>query len=269
MLDVDQRALPEDWPVTLGGLIPNDCAIPSTIPSAVQLAPSAAGQQLNLPPGGAASDNLVLEVSSPRLERVSLEVTGRAAKKTLTLRLGTVGERYRLKIPLALSGDTAERVTLRADAKQLIVHTAQRCAIPESLRQLLVPSAGTHSLLGHTDRLTLSGFGDPEAADVRWAIGAQSSIEFWSDGQPLEVSLGLYNPIAGQQIIWALNGQPLELWSDLTAGQQLERTWRLTPLRGRNRLTMQVKSFNGSGSDFASGDARALSVMFNRFELTF
>jgi hypothetical protein len=76
-------------------------------------------------------------------------------------------------------------------------------------------------------------------------------------------------PLARSQITWALNGQPLEVWSDLAAGQRLERTWRLTPLSGRNRLTMTLKAFNGAGSNFASGDSRALSVMFGRFDLKF
>jgi alginate O-acetyltransferase complex protein AlgJ len=265
LLDVDQAGLPEDWPLTLGGLIPDGCAATTRLEST----PSASGQQINLPAGGAGSDNLVLEVSSPRLERVTVEVAGRASKNTVTVRLGLPNERYRLKVPLALTGESAERVTVQMDAKQLTVHSALRCAIPASLARLLMPSPGTHSMIGPTDRLTLNGFGDAEAAGVRWAVGMQSSIDFWSEGQPLEINVGVYNPIAGQRIAWTLNGQPLEVWADLKAEQQLERTWRLTPLRGRNRLAMTVKAFNGAGSDFASGDARALSVMFNRFDLTF
>ena len=114
------------------------------------------------------------------------------------------------------------------------------------------------------------GFADLEANGIRWAIGSQTTVYFWSlTAKTVKLDLDVYNPIENQEVRWFLNDQPLELWQGLKAEEIHQRQIILTPLRGKNTLRMQVKFFNGSGSDFAKGEARGLSVMFNRFQLIF
>ncbi len=262
LLDVDQAMLPEDWAARLGALIADGSPLP-------KLALPSANLEISVPSEARATDSMLLEVSSPSLERLKLEVIGLKSQKLLTLRLGAIGQRYRLKIPLALAGDTAQRIRLLANTKTLQVFKVQRMALSSAMQKLLAP-LGEQNLLARTDRFALRGFADLESNGVRWALGASTSVGFWSlDTKPIQLEVDVYNPIEKQEVTWLLNGAPLEIWRDLKAEENKQRTFTFTPLSGKNILEMRVKSFNGNGSEFAKTDARPLSVMFNRFSLIF
>jgi alginate O-acetyltransferase complex protein AlgJ len=265
LLDVDQANLPEDWAARLGALIEDGSSLPNlNLPKT-----NATAQEITLPSTMIATDSLLLEVSSPKLERVKLEVIGLKSRLAMTLRLGNVGQKYRLKIPLALNADSAKMVRLFADSKNLKVFRVQRYGLSPTMSALLEPK-GVQNLLQRTDRLQLLGFADLEANGIRWAMGSQTSVGFWSlNAKTITLDMDIFNPIENQEVRWFLNDQPLELWQGLKAEEIRQQQIVLTPLRGKNTLRMQVKFFNGSGSDFAKDEARGLSVMFNRFQLIF
>ena len=265
LLNVDQAALPEDWALILGGLIQDGCKGSSLTPVT-----SNGYQDFVLGSDTNPTDTLVVNLSSPKLEKLRFEVIGATNRKTMTSRLGLVGKNYRLKIPLALDGDTAQRVRLYADSKALKVTAANSCALAATASKLLEPNPGTQSLTAATERLELQGFADIETNGVRWALGKETSVGFWrSNTQTVQVNLDVFNPILGQEITVLFNNRPLEVWSDLPAGENQKHQLTLTPIRGRNILQLRVKSFNGAGSDFAKDDVRPLSVMFNQFDLRF
>ncbi len=265
LLDVDQSALPQDWALTLGGLIQDGC-------KDAALKPVAGGgyQEFVLGASSNPTNTLVVDLASPKLEKLRFEVIGATSRKTMTSRLGLIGKNYRLKIPLALDGDIPQRVRLYAEGKALKVTAANNCALPAAAAKLLEPNPGTKSLTARTERLELKGFADIETNGVRWALGQETSVGFWrSSTKPVQLNLDVFNPIEGQEITVFLNNQPLEVWSGLHAGENQKHQLTLTPIRGRNILALRVKSFNGAGSDFAKDDVRPLSVMFNQFDLGF
>ncbi len=264
LLNVDQAALPQDWALTLGGLIQDGCKGAALKPVA------ASGYQEFVLGSSNPTDTLVVNLSSPKLEKLRFEVIGATSRKTMTSRLGVVGQNYRLKIPLALDGDTAQRVRLYADTKALKVAAANSCALAGVASKLLEPNPGTQSLTAQTERLELQGFADIETNGVRWALGQETSVGFWrSSTQAVQLNLDVFNPIQGQEITVLFNNQPIKVWSDLPAGENQKHQLTLTPIRGRNILQLRVKAFNGAGSDFAVNDVRPLSVMFNQFDLSF
>ncbi len=265
LLDVDQSALPQDWALTLGGLIQDGCQ-----DSGLKPVLGTGYQEFVLGADTNPMGSLVVNLSSPKLEKLRFEVIGATNRKSMTSRLGLVGQNYRLKIPLALDGDNPQRVRLYAETKDLKVVSANRCALPVAAAKLLEPSAGTKSLTARSERLELHGFADIETNGVRWALGQESSVGFWrSSTQPVQLNLDVFNPIEGQEITVLFNNKPLEVWSGLHAGENQKHQLTLTPIRGRNTLALRVKAFNGVGSDFAKGDARPLSVMFKQFDLSF
>jgi alginate O-acetyltransferase complex protein AlgJ len=265
LLDVDQSALPQDWGLTLGGLVQDGCT-----GSSLKAVSSNGYQEFLLGANTNPTNTLVVNLSSPKLEKLRFEVIGASNRKSMTQHLGAVGQNYRLKIPLALDGDTPQRVRLYADTKVLKVSAANSCPLPAAAAKLLEPSPGTQSLITRSEWLELRGFGDIETNGVRWALGQETSVGFWrSSIQAVKLNLDVFNPIEGQEITVLFNNKPLEVWSGLHAGENLQHQLTLNPIRGRNTLALRVKAFNGAGSDFAKGDVRPLSVMFNRFDLSF
>lgn len=265
LLNVDQSALPQDWALTLGGLIQDGCKGSGLKPVA-----GSGYQEFVLGANSNPTDTLVIDLSSPKLEKLRFEVIGATSRKTMTSRLGLVGQNYRFKIPLALDGDTAQRVRLYADTKALKIAAANSCALAGVASKLLEPNPGTQSLTAATERLDLQGFADIETNGVRWALGKETSVGFWrSSTKPVQLNLDMFNPVEGQEITVFWNNQPIKVWSGLQADENQKHQLTLTPIRGRNILQLRVKAFNGSGSEFAKGDIRPLSIMFNQFDLSF
>lgn len=265
LLDVDQAELPEYWAARLGALIEDKSS--GTALSVVSSTPTS--QEIAVPSGLTALDSIVVEVSSQKLERLVVELVGVGQARKVIFRLAASNTKQRIKIPLMLEAQVPKTIRLLAGGQNLKVHRAYGYGLHPIMAGLLEPK-GQQNLLQRTSRVHLTGFAEIEANGVRWAVGPETSVGFFiQQAHPIRLELDLYNPIANQEIRWYFNGQWLETWQALAAGEQRQRQWTLQPVLGKNTLKMMVKHHNGFGSDFAQDDPRQLSVMFNRFEIGF
>ncbi len=267
LLDVDQAALPTDWMLNLAPLALGACKEGQTVNvtdsnDALELELNAqAGQYLNA------------EINAKNSERITVEIQGQSSSRRLEIPLGSAGKTYNLSVPLQLdSTEPTKRVRiLKGQAGAIQLQNARVCTIPKTAKQVLEPISRRHDFVAaNAPRFERSGFADPEANTVRWALGPETQIGFWAfQNQTANLKLEAYNPIENQTVTIVWNGRVLEEIADLKAGEMIQRGYNLNALPGKNRLKIRVKDQNGHGSDFAKGDARPLSIMFNTLEFSF
>jgi SGNH hydrolase-like domain, acetyltransferase AlgX len=264
LLDVDQAALPNDWMLNLAPLALGTC----NDGQAVNVSDGTDALELEL--SGQAGQYLNADISAKGLERITVEILGQTSSRRLEIPLGSAGKTYNLSVPLQLdSTETTKRVRiLKGQAGAIQIQNARVCTIPQTAKQVLEPGPGTHEFVtANAPRFEWNGFADPEANNVRWALGPETHIGFWSfQNQTANLKLEAYNPIENQTLTIFWNERVLEEITGLKAGQTIQREYNLNALPGKNRLKIRVKDHNGHGSDFAKGDSRALSVMFSKLE---
>jgi alginate O-acetyltransferase complex protein AlgJ len=267
LLDVDQAALPQDWMLNLAPLALGACKDGQ----AVNVSDGTDALELEL--SGQAGQYFNAEISTKGLERIAVEILGQTGSRRLEIPLGSAGKAYNLSVPLQLhSTQTATRMRiLKGQANAIQVQNAQVCTIPQTAKRVLEPSSDLHEfVIANAPHFELSGFADPEANNVRWALGPESQIGFWSfQNHTANLKLEAYNPIENQTVIILWNDRVLEEINGLKAGGSFRREYNLNGLPGKNRLKIRVKKQNGQGSDFAKGDSRSLSIMFNTLEFNF
>lgn len=260
LLDVDQADLPQEWALTLAPLILDGCASPRPLTSD--------GKALTLPKLSL-GDYLVADVTPKGTERLGVQLSGAGMSRELSLKLGPEGTAYRIKVPLYLDRPgTPQQLAFSSKGGSFRLERARLCSLPAEVVSTLTPTPGTLDLVAtNPARVALQGFSDLENGSIRWAEGASTSVSVWSAGEKTgRVQFTFYNPIAGQELVVLWNGKPLETLSGLPAGQDLQRALELRFEPGRNTLEFRVKHFNGSGSDFAKGDSRPLSILFRSLQ---
>jgi alginate O-acetyltransferase complex protein AlgJ len=264
LLDVDQAALPADWMLNLAPLALGACKEGQ----AVKVTDSDDALEFEL--NAQAGQYLNAEINAKNIERITVEIVGQTSSRRLEIPLGSAGKTYNLNVPLQLDSiEPTERVRiLKAQAGAIQVQNARVCTIPQAATQVLEPSPGQHDFVAtNAPHFELTGFADPEANNVRWALGPETQIGFWSfQNQTAKLKLEAYNPIENQTLTVLWNDRTLEEIAGLKAGEVIQREYNLNALPGKNRLRFRVKDHNGHGSDFAKGDSRPLSIMFNALE---
>jgi alginate O-acetyltransferase complex protein AlgJ len=129
-------------------------------------------------------------------------------------------------------------------------------------------SEGDLILIESPSSIVLSGLSEIEDGDLRWAVGPESSIDFWLE-RPISCRLDIrfFNPIDEQTVEVVFNGEIVETLTEIPQGTVMERSYNLIPEAGQNNLTLNFSDWNKHKTTFAPEDRRPMAIMFSRLQL--